>query len=169
MFIQPMAPRALAFWLGGAALCLAARGGAQSPLPADAQAAKVIASCAHVAAVTGSDAKGRFSACFQGGELVYVEERASSAPKGPPMRYVYDRGALVYFKTDSAPHATGGGSSAVSASVPVTIEWLPTGEVRRAVRQEHYGEVRLAADVVSAAHARGVALAALARATRPAS
>ena len=168
MFIQPISPRALAGWLGGALLCVATAGAAQTGSPADAQAARVIASCAHVAPVTGSDASGRFRACFQGGELVYVEERAAGAQKGQVMRYVYDQGALVYYKTDSAPHGTGGGVSAGAASVPVTIEWLATGEARRAVRQEHYGEVRLAPDVVAAAHARGVALATLARATRPA-
>ena len=168
MFIQRISPRTLASGLGCALLCLAGAAGAQTASPADGLAARVIASCAHVVPVTGSDASGRFRACFQGGDLVYVEERAAGVPKGQVIRYEYDQGALVYYKTESAPHATGGGAGAGATRVPVTIEWLATGEVRRAVRQEHYGEVRLAADVVAAAHARGLALAALARATRPA-
>ncbi len=168
MGIHPVSAAALAMWLGVAAPGLAATGSAQQATPSEAHAAQVIASCAHGAPVTGSDAQGRFRACFQAGELAYVEERANGAPKGKVMRYVYEQGALVYFRTDAAPQGPGGASAAGAATVPVTIEWTASGEVRRAVRLEHFGEVRLGADVVGATYARGVTLAGLARAARPA-
>ena len=167
MFIQRISPRTLASGLGCALLCLAGAAGAQTASPADGLAARVIASCAHVVPVTGSDASGRFRACFQGGDLVYVEERAAGVPKGQVIRYVYDQGARVYYKTESAPHATGGGAGAGATRVPVTIEWSPAGEVRRAVRLEHYGEVKLAPDFVVAVRARGDALKAAAVAIGP--
>ena len=149
-------------------LSLSARAApAPAPHPGDVQAGQVVAACAHAPAVTGEDAKGRYRACFQGGELVYIEEHERGAPKGSAARYLYEHGALVYFRTGVAPHATGGGVGADAATVPVTIEWSPAGEVRRAVRLEHYGEVKLAPDFVVAVRARGDALKAAAVAIGP--
>ncbi len=147
--------------LGIALLALGARA-ASVPHPSDTRAARVIATCAHAPPVTGQDAKGRYRACFQGGELVYVEEQPAGAAKGAAARYLYEHGVLVYYRTEVAPHGTGGGTSADAATVPATIEWSATGEVLRAVRAEHYGEVKLAPDVVLAARARGDALRAAA-------
>lgn len=124
--------------------------------------------CAHGTWVSGSDASGRYRACYAGSALVLVEDRPPGAPKAAAQRYLYADDALVGYRADARPRVAGGGADASAAAVPVTIDWTAAGDLRRAVRVEHYGEVRVPDAVVERARARGLELQRAARALRPA-
>ena len=123
---------------------------------------------AQVARCTGSHwraghaQKSSFRACFIGDKMVLLEERVGQPHKEISMRYFYGDGVLIGYRGVRSAGKTGAGSAALSDTVPVLIDWETTGQPRRAVRLEHYGEVRLTAMEIQAIRLRGQQLAQLA-------
>jgi hypothetical protein len=141
---------------------------APRPKGAPARAAALAAASAAWPKVAGhwlhGDTDSRFTAWFQDGELRYLEEvvvrHGAASLHG---RYYFEHDALFYYSGESpAGTAVGGGATAMAARVPVMVEF-EGAQLRRAVRVEHYGEVRLDAAAVIELKRRAAALARVAR------
>ena len=112
--------------------------------------------CQKSGLVAGSDRAAHFRACFRETALVAIEEQPAGKPRPPRLRYFYADGRPAALRGEHPPAAAG---AAGAAAVPVAIDWRPDGVASRAVRTEHFGEVRLADSEVRAALARAEALA----------
>jgi hypothetical protein len=133
---------------------------------AETRAQHLLAECATVRRVVGSRDIGgeaiRWRACFRGDELQLLEERASSGTEhSRESRYYFDGGALFYFAGERAAVPAGGATGPESIA-PVIIEFRGA-QVIRAVRLEHYGEVRLAPDEPAQIRRRAAELVSAAR------
>lgn len=131
--------------------------------------ARVWRDCQKQGLVAGEDATARYRVCRRGDVLVAVEEtpRAASgkAPSRlPAIRYFYEADVPLAVRTAVPAGAVGSGHGADGGTVPVQIDWTAGGEVVRAVRVEHFGEVRLGDTDVSHYRERALVLVPLARA-----
>lgn len=149
---------------GGAWLLLLPAALGASPPATDDSLARIARGCSRSkAAVLFQDGHSRCRACFDGDALSYIEERPAT---GAAIRYYYASGQLSRGRFELAPGATGGGPGAQAGSVPAAIDWNAGGEATRAVRLEHYGEIRLDAQTIATMRGRGLALATAALAAR---
>jgi hypothetical protein len=139
---------------------------AAAPAAAAARADAIRAAAAGLPSVTGNrDGPGgtaTWRAFFAGDDLRLLEESLADPPR-PPLenRYYFERGELFYYAGEQAAQA-GGGAEGAAARVPVLAEFQGARALR-AVRIEHYGEVRLEPAPVEALQRRAAELASAAR------
>lgn len=158
-----------AFLLGSAcALLLPGLVAAQGAATAD-RYARVWRDCQKRGLVANADAAARYRVCQRGDALVAVEETPRAAPgkapsRLPASRYFYDADVPLAVRTALPAGAVGSGHGADGGTVPVQIDWTADGEVVRAVRVEHFGEVRLGDTDVSRYREHALVLVPLARA-----
>ncbi len=144
----------------------------QAPAAIDgrARAAQILASLPGLAPVAGrNDRLGPvtpWQAWFAGPELRLIEERPDGRDGAEPNRYYFERGKFFYFAGEQ-PAAVAGGPSGAAPRASVVVEFRD-GQVLRAVRLEHYGEVRLEPEESAAIRARAAELASAARDERSA-
>ena len=121
--------------------------------------ARLWSACQKTALVAGRDGAAHFRACYRDTTVLAIEEQPAAKPPPPRLRYFYADGRPVALRGD---YPTAGAGTAGAVVVPVAIDWRPDGVVSRAVRLEHFGEVRLSDAEVRAAFARAEALLAAA-------
>lgn len=135
-----------------------------------ARAAHILASLPGLAPVTGrNDRLGPvtlWQAWFAGPELRLIEERPAGRAAAEPNRYYFERGEFFYYAGEQ-PATVAGGDSGAAPRASVVVEFRD-GQVLRAVRLEHYGEVRLEPEESAAIRARAAELASAARDERSA-
>lgn len=162
MAIRSLRPVLLPALVALLSVAAGAQAGSRPPDP-EVVLDKAASACARSpSAVSFADSGTRYRACFDGATPSVVVERR---PRGGA-RYHFANGQLAHARLTAAPAQAGGGPGADAASVPVLIDWNSEGTAVRAVRREHYGEVRLDATAVEGIRGRGQALAAAAVAAR---
>ncbi len=99
------------------------------------------------------------SGYFRDGQLVVLEETVTGGT-APALhnRYYYEHGLLFYFSGEMPAGAIGGGPNALGATVPAHAQF-EGARTLAAVRNEHYGEVRLDEAAVGAIRRQGAELA----------
>lgn len=131
-------------------------GGARAAVAADSYS-RVWSGCQKSGLVAGRDGAVPIRACFRDAVLVAVEEQP---PGRPRLRYFYAEGRPVALRGAYPASGAAVAASVAAPAVPVAIDWRADGAPSRAVRIEHFGEVRLGDAEVRAALARAEALAA---------
>jgi hypothetical protein len=132
--------------------------GARAAVAADPYA-RVWSGCQKSGLVAGRDGTVPLRACFRGAQLVAIEEQPAGRPR---LRYFYADGRPAAFRGAYPASGVAVAGAAPAPTVPVAIDWRADGAPSRAVRIEHFGEVRLGDAEVRAALTRAEALAAAA-------
>ena len=160
--------RQVAGGFGCAAVAVAVLAAGMAGAPGSAAAApaaagdpyvRVWSACQKSGLVAGSDGAVHFQACFRGTALLAIEEQPAGKPRPPRLRYFYADGRPAALRGEHPPAAAAAAGAGAASVVPVAIDWREDGVASRAVRTEHFGEVRLADAEVRAALARAEALA----------